>query len=114
MKAFVPMASKRPTKDAGLISPRTIIARGPMPLTAEQRRWAKFLRFEAHWDFPDVAIAVGRSEADVRHALANARTRRKTEPRVTVNVSPAAGAVFRAAALPDEPMWETVNRVLGI
>jgi len=108
------MASKRPAPDAGLISPRTVAARGPIPLTADQRRHAKFLRFEVGLDFPAVAAAIGRSEAEVRHSLANARTRRSVEKRVTANISPAAAAHLRRIALPGEPVWQTINRVFGI
>lgn len=108
------MASKYPGKDAGQTSPRTIELRGPMPLTADQRRRARFLRFDMGMDYPDIAAAIGRSEPDVRHALANARTALQDPKRGTVNVSPAAIERLRLLQLPDEPMWQTVNRVLGI
>lgn len=105
---------KRPGRNAGITSPRTLRARGPLPLTAEEREWARFLRFDAGWDWPDIAVEIGRSEQDIRHSLANARTRRADPPRGTVNVSPAAIEELRIRQLPGEPMWKTMNRILGI
>ncbi len=105
---------RTPGAYAGQISPQTIILRGPLPLNEEQRRWARFLRFDVGLDWPDIAAAIGRSEQDVRHALANARTRRGAPRRGTLNVSLAAIERFRSLQLPNEAMWQTVNRVMGV
>lgn len=105
---------KTPGPNCGLTSPRTLSARGPVPLSADQRRRARFLRFEAASDWPDIAADLGRTERDVRHSLANARSRRTNPPRGTVNVGPAAIERLRSLQQPGEPMWVTVNRLLGI
>lgn len=105
---------KEPGKDAGQISVQTIKLRGPMPLTAAQRRRARFLRFEVGWDWPDIAADVGRSQQEVRHSLANARTLSPDPKRATVNVGPAAIERLRVLQRPGEAMWETMNRLLGI
>lgn len=104
----------RPGKNAGQISLRTIELRGPLPLTADQRRRARFLRFVVGKGWAEIAAALGRSEQDIRHALANARTRRKEPGRGTVNVSPATIEHLRSLQQPDEPMWQTVDRLLGL
>lgn len=108
------MSQKQPGKNAGQISVRTTVLRGPIPLTADQRRWARFLRFEVGLDWPDVVTATGRTERDIRHSLANARTPHVKPKRVAINVGPTAGDRLRAMQLPGEAMWQTVNRLLNI
>ena len=105
---------KRPGKNAGDVSARTLDRRGPMPLTAEQRRRARFLRFDVHWDWPLIVLDLGRSERDIRHSLASCRTPRTNPKRGTINVGLAALAELRARQLKGEAMWETVNRLLGL
>ena len=87
--------------------------RGPVPLTADQRRRAKSMRLK-NIEFAAIAAILSRSEADVRHSLATVRTRREDPPRLTINVSPAAKDRFDKLRHPGEAMWETVNRVVGI
>lgn len=105
---------KTPGTHAGDMNPLTGVLRGPMPLTADQRKRARFLRFTAHWDWPDIATDLGRSEQDIRHSLANARTTRSDPSRGTMNVSIAAYDWFKAHQLPGESMWQTVNRIVGV
>jgi hypothetical protein len=85
-----------------------------MPLTAEERARARFLRFEAHHGWPDIAVAIGRSEEDIRHSLANARTRSPNPKRGTANLSPAALDHLKGQMLPGEALWQTVNRIFGL
>jgi hypothetical protein len=108
------MASKRPGKNAGEMSSKTELLRGPLPLTKDQRAMARFLRFEVGKDWPDVASAVGRTIEEVRHALANARTAHNQRKRVTLNVSPALGELVESYQLPGEAMWQTMNRLFGV
>ena len=88
--------------------------RGPVPLTADERKRARFLRVDLNWDWPAIAADVGRSESDIRHSLATVRTRTAAPKRGTVNVSPALLDHLRSLQLPDEAMWETMNRLFGI
>jgi hypothetical protein len=62
----------------------------------------------------DIARIMGVSLLQVSHACAGMRTPRDDPPRGTLNVSPAAHAFVRARRRPGEPVWETVNRLLGI
>lgn len=108
-------ASNRPGRRAGDINPETVHHRGPMPLTKPQRERARFLRFELDLDWSEISADLGRSEQDIRHSLANARTvPSHPRKRVTENVSLAAHERLRALQLPGEAMWKTINRVLGI
>lgn len=104
---------EKPGVDAGKISAHTQEVRGPMPLTADQRRRAKSMRLKA-FDFPMIAAILGRSETDVRHGLATVRTRRDDPTRATLNVSPAAKEQLDKLRHPGEAIWETFNRVIGI
>ena len=110
----LPPLPTRPGMNAGEVGPRTLERRGPLPLTEAERAYARFLRFDVNMDWPDVATAVHRTEADVRHSLASARTRRTSPRRGTVNVGLAAIDRLRKLQSPGEPMWQVMNRVLGI
>ena len=105
---------KVPGPHAGEVSPRTLASRSPISLTDEQRSRAKFLRFGEGWDWCDIAADLGRSEADIQHSLANARSRQGEPHRRSLNVSVAAAESLRKLAHPGEPAWKTVNRILGI
>ena len=105
---------KIPGPHAGDMNPLTGILRGPMPLTADQRKRAKSLRFNQKWDWPDIAADLKRSQQDIQHSLANARTPRTNPARGTANISLAALDKIKAQQLPDEAMWETVNRLMGV
>lgn len=108
-------SQKRPGRAAGKINPKTVHSRGSSPLTKPQRDRARFLRFDLHWDWPEISANLGRSERDIRHSLANARTvPSQPRKRVTENVSVAAHERLRTLQLPNEAMWQTVNRILGI
>ena len=106
---------KRPGQNAGKISERTVALRGPTALTEDQRNRARFLRFERGWDWPEIAADLGVTEQEVWYALATARTSRPTPPpRFTTNISPAAHEKLKQLQVPGEPMWKTVNRLVGI
>lgn len=95
------------------MNPLTSLLRGPMPLTAAERKIAKRLRLTG-MGWPMIASAIGRSEDDVRHGLATIRTRHTIPARGTLNVSTEAKAQIESLQLPKEAVWETVNRLLGI
>jgi hypothetical protein len=69
---------------------------------------------EAGVDWPVIAISLGRLEKDVRHGLATVRTHRSNPTRATLNISPAAMEEIKKLQHPGEPMWETVNRLVGV
>jgi hypothetical protein len=82
-------------------------------LTPEQRRRAKQWR-QTGLEIWEVAEEMGLPEDAVALALANVRTKRGDPPRATLNVSPAAAELVKCAQRPGEPIWMTVNRLLGI
>ena len=85
-----------------------------MPLRADQRRQAKSLR-ERGFEWADVAAAIGRTEGDIRHALANARTPSPNPKRATLNVSLESYEAFLTKyRVPGEKVWETFNRLMGV
>jgi hypothetical protein len=103
-----------PGPNAGLMSQRTEVLRGPQPLTQAQRLRARFLRFDVGKDWPDIASELGCSEAGVRHALANARTRHSSPERRTANISNAAYDWLRDQQKSGEAIWQTMNRIAGL
>jgi hypothetical protein len=105
---------KTPGPRAGEINPGTLAARAPIALSDEQRRHARFLRFEKKWDWVVLADAFGCSVQEIQHALATIRTPSTSPKRATLNVSLAAYARIQELRQPGEAVWETVNRVLGI
>ena len=50
---------------------------------------------------------------DVEKALVQMRSPRPERPRGTLNVTLAAHKVFLAERVGDEPLWKTVDRVVG-
>jgi hypothetical protein len=107
----IPTRGPRPF--AGMMNPLTNHLRGPVPLKAYERKRAKALR-QAGWDFPDIAIEIGRSEKDVRHSLATIRTSPSKPARGTINVTLDLYAYLKGLQLPGEAMWETMNRQFGV
>ena len=99
--------------DAGDTHPHTIELRAPVTLTPEQKQQARAWR-EVGLEFWEIAVEMGLSEQEVQLALATLRCKRADPPRISLNVSPAAAEFFKHRQLPGEPMWKTVNRILGL
>jgi hypothetical protein len=99
--------------DAGEMSPITRALRAPPPLDVEQRMHAKRLR-KLGLEFWEIAQELSVAEADVELALATIRTKRHNPPRISLNVSQAAAENVKRQQFVGEPLWRTVNRMLGI
>lgn len=99
--------------NAGEMNRLTGRLRAPVPLPPDQRMQAKRLR-QLGLDFWEIAGELRVPETAVILALANIRTKRARQPRVSLNVSVAAAEKVKQAQRPGEPIWRTVNRLLGI
>jgi hypothetical protein len=98
---------------AGATSKQTLVLRDQPSLTRSQIDTARRLR-RKNIPLEDIARIMGVSLLQVSHACAGMRTPRDDPPRGTLNVSMAAHAHVMAQKRPGEPIWETVNRLLGI
>lgn len=99
--------------NAGEMNRQTERLRAPIKLTDEQRQQAKEWR-KVGLDFWEIAEEMKLDENDIKHAVANIRMKRINPPRRSLNVSIAAAELVDRMKWPDEAVWQTVNRLLGI
>jgi len=104
---------KHPSADCGKVSSKTIRLRPQNHLTEFERKYAKRLREEGI-DFDEIASRLKRDVHDVEKSLATLRTKRVAPSRYTANISEAAHQKLEAMKMPDEAVWETMNRLLGV
>lgn len=98
---------------AGTTNPKTLILRDQPSLTRSQIAKARRLR-RRNIPLEDIAKIIGVSLLQVAHACAGMRTPRDDPPRGTLNVSRAVHALVHAARLPNEAIWQTMNRLMRI
>lgn len=105
--------SKHPSADCGKISSKTVRLRPKICLTEYERKLAKRLREDGS-NFDEIASRLKRDVNDVEKCLSTIRTKRVAPSRYTANISEAAHQKLESMKMPNEAVWETVNRLLGI
>ena len=101
-----------PGGGAGEMSLRTERLRPAIALRPAQVAEARRLR-RLGAESEQIATALGVAFADVEKALVQMRSHRPETTRGTLNVTLAAHKVFLAERVGDEPLWKTVDRVVG-
>ena len=102
---------KPPGGGAGEMSHRTAALRPAMALTPEEAGKARALRRRG--EDPDaIAARFGVSLEEVEKALVQMRSRRPETTRGTLNVTLAAHRFVLAERLGEEPLWQTVDRLV--
>jgi uncharacterized membrane protein len=101
-----------PHPDAGDMAEQTKVLRPQMGLTEFQCAKARRLRRKGY-DIAAIAQLLEADDDSVRQALAAMRTPTPNPSRKTLNVTVAAQAFVVAEALPDEPYWQTVDRLFA-
>ena len=109
MEAF---HGKPPGGGAGEMSRRTERLRPAIALRPAQVVEARRLR-PLRTEPEQIATALGVALEDVEKALVQMRSPRPETTRGTLNVTLAAHKVFLAERVGDEPLWKTVDRVVG-
>ena len=104
---------KHPSVDCGKISSETVRLRPEIRLTDYERKQAKRLREDGN-NFDEIASRLKRDVNDVEKSLSTIRTKRFAPSRYTANISEAAHQKLESIKLPDEPIWQTMNRILGV
>ncbi|HEY0419429.1 MAG TPA: hypothetical protein VGC80_07910 [Acetobacteraceae bacterium] len=102
---------KPPGSGSGEISRRTEVLRPPMLLSPQQAAQARRLRRAGHE--PDqIATALGLPPEEVEKALMQMRSPRPETTRGTLNVTLAAHRLIMQERRGDEPIWQTVDRMI--
>ena len=109
MEAF---HGKPPGGGAGEMSRRTERLRPAIALRPAQVAEARRLR-RLGAEPEQIATALGMAMVEVEKALVQMRSSRTETTRGTLNVTLAAHKVFLAERVGDEPLWKTVDRVVG-
>lgn len=102
---------KPPGGGAGEMSHRTAALRPAMALTPEEAGKARALRRKGT-DPEAIAARFGVPLEEVEKALVQMRSRRPETTRGTLNVTLAAHRFVLAERLGEEPLWQTVDRLL--
>lgn len=104
-----------PAPNCGEVSPLTEALRPFIGLPKEMADQARRLKRRYHaLTTTEIAARLGGvSEQAVRQALATMRTRASGPTRRTLNVGVLEYEFVEAHRLPDEPLWQTVNRLLN-
>ena len=102
---------KPPGGGAGEMSHRTAALRPAMALTPEEAGRARALRRKGA-DPEAIAARFGVSLEEVEKALVQMRSRRPETTRGTLNVTLAAHRFVLAERLGEEPLWQTVDRLV--
>ena len=102
---------KPPGGGAGEMSRQTERLRPAIALAPVQVAQARRLRRAGH-EPEQIAAAMGLPTEDVEKALMQMRSPRPETTRGTLNVTLAAHKVFLGERIGDEPLWQTVDRVL--
>ena len=103
---------KPPGGSAGEMSRRTERLRPPIALHPKQVAEARRLR-RAGAEPQQIAAALGAASEEVEKALVQMRSPRPETTRGTLNVTLAAHKVLLAERVGDEPLWKTVDRIVG-
>ena len=109
MQAF---HGKPPGGSAGEMSRRTERLRPSIALRPAQVAEARRLR-RAGAEPAQIAVALGVASEEVEKALVQMRSPRPETTRGTLNVTLAAHKVFLQERVGDEPLWQTVDRLVG-
>lgn len=102
---------KPPGGGAGEMSHRTAALRPAMALTPEEAGKARALRRKGA-DPEAIAARFGVPLEEVEKALVQMRSRRPETTRGTLNVTLAAHRFVLAERLGEEPLWQTVDRLV--
>lgn len=102
---------KPPGSGAGEMSRRTERLRPALALAPAQVAQARRLRRAGH-EPEQIAPALGVSLEEIEKALMQMRSPRPETTRGTLNVTLAAHRVFMAERIGNEPLWQTVDRVV--
>ena len=102
---------KPPGGGAGEMSHRTAALRPAMALTPEEAGRARALRRKGA-DPEAIAARFGVPLEEVEKALVQMRSRRPETTRGTLNVTLAAHRFVLAERLGEEPLWQTVDRLV--
>ena len=102
---------KPPGSGAGEMSRRTERLRPALALAPAQVAEARRLRRAGH-EPEQIAQALGFPLEEVERALMQMRSPRPETTRGTLNVTLAAHKVFLAERVGNEPLWQTVDRVV--
>ncbi len=102
---------KPPGSGAGEMSPRTERLRPHVALLPAQVAHARRMRRAGH-EPEQIAEALCAGLEEVEKALMQMRSPRPETTRGTLNVTLAAHKVFLAERLGNEPLWQTVDRVV--
>ena len=102
---------KPPGSGAGDMSSRTERLRPQLKLSGPQVSEARRLRRAGH-EPEQIAAGLGVAVEEVERALLQMRSRRPETTRGTLNVTLAAHKVFLQERIGDEPLWQTVDRVV--
>ncbi len=102
---------KPPGSGAGEMSRRTERLRPTLALAPAQVAEARRLRRAGH-EPEQIASALGVALEEVEKALMQMRSPRPETTRGTLNVTLAAHKVFLAERVGNEPLWQTVDRVV--
>ncbi len=103
---------KPPGGGAGEMSRRTERLRPAIALRPAQVAEARRLR-RLGAEPEQIATALGVATEEVEKALVQMRSPRPETTRGTLNVTLAAHKVFLAERVGDEPLWKTVDRIVG-
>lgn len=102
---------KPPGGGAGEMSQRTVALRPPIALNPQEAARARRLRRRGA--SPDaIAAQLSAPVEEVEKALVQMRTRRPETTRGTLNVTLAAHRLVLAERRGDEPLWQTMDRLL--
>lgn len=102
---------KPPGSGAGEMSQRTERLRPALGMLPAQVAQARRLRREGH-EPEQIAEALAVALEEVEKALMQMRSRRPETTRGTLNVTLAAHKVFLQERVGNEPLWQTVDRVV--
>ena len=105
-------SGKPPGSGAGDMSHRTARLRPAIALSPRQAAEARRLR-RAGGEPEAIAAALGVAIEDVEKALVQMRSPRPETTRGTLNVTLAAHRMVMGERIGDEPLWMTVDRMLG-
>ena len=107
-----PFQGTPPGLHAGDTSRRTVALRPDVGLTDEQVDRARALRKQGN-DPEAIAFTLGAPLEAVERALLAMRTPKPDRTRRTLNVTREAGALVHRERQEDEPVWQTVDRLLA-
>jgi hypothetical protein len=110
MKTFA--GGTPPGPHCGETSPITTALRPKSGLSHQQEAAARRHR-RSGASFDAIAATLQVEEEQVRLAARNLRVRKSARQRTTVNATNEAATYLASLGEPDEPMWSTLDRVLG-